>query len=146
MPFEPECIIFFFNWFPQKWVRKKDIKTFLTVETYIRKSSSKCHRIWTKITPSDLAYQKTLLKKFQAPIYKKVEFCIFFLPKDRSRMRVCLFACLLFFPLGVVASTSGPRMSLGSAPIFSQNHQIKILRTILLSIVKNLIAITLGTT
>ena len=37
----------------------------------------KSHRISKKITPSCSAYQKTPLIKFQAPIYKNVEFRIF---------------------------------------------------------------------
>ena len=53
----------------------------------------KSDRILTKITSSDLAYQRTLQKKFQALIYENVEFCIF-LPHVRSRMRVyyCFFS------------------------------------------------------
>ena len=37
----------------------------------------KSHKILTKITPSDSAYQRTLLQKFQAPIYKKWNFAFF---------------------------------------------------------------------
>ena len=48
------------------------------------------HRTLTKITPSHSAYERTLLQKFQAPIYK-----------DRLRVRVYL----LFFP-GFIVSTN----------------------------------------
>ena len=52
----------------------------------------------TKITPSDSAYQKTLLQKFQAIIYKNIEFPIFF---ARGQITdACLFVFLLFFPTG----------------------------------------------
>ena len=62
-----------------------------------------------KITPSDSAYQRTLLYKFQDPIYKNVEFCIF-LPEDKSRMRVYLFVCFVFFFQGWLYRHNGPRI------------------------------------
>ena len=55
------------------------------------------------MTPSNSAYQRTLLKKFQVPIYKNVEFCIF-CQKTKTRLRVYLFVVFLFcfflFPRG----------------------------------------------
>ena len=50
------------------------------------KQTPKSHIILIKVTSSDSAYQKTLLKRFQAFICKNVEFCTF-LPEDRSQMR-----------------------------------------------------------
>jgi hypothetical protein len=50
--------------------------------------------ICLKIIPLDSAYVRTMLKRFQAPIYKNVEFCIFS-PEERSRMRVFFF-CFFF--------------------------------------------------
>ena len=52
-------------------------------------------------TPSNSAYQRTLLK-FQAPIYKNVEFCIFCQKADHECVFICLF--FVFFP-GVIVST-----------------------------------------
>jgi hypothetical protein len=49
-----------------------------------------------KNTPSDLAYQITLLLEFQAPICKNVEFCIFCLKKDHG----CVFIVIIFPPRG----------------------------------------------
>ena len=46
-----------------------------------------------KITPSDSEYQRTLLYKFQDPIYKNMEFCIFCQKTNHG----CVFICLLFF-------------------------------------------------
>ena len=65
----------------------------------------KSHTILTKITPSDSAYQRTLLQEFQAPICKNVEFRIF-LPEDQPEDHGCVFicSCLFFFP-GVIVST-----------------------------------------
>ena len=41
------------------------------------------------------AYQRTILMRFQAPIYKKVEYAFFLVV--RSRMRVFLFVLCVFF-------------------------------------------------
>jgi len=60
----------------------------------------KSHKIWTKITPSHSVYQRTLQKKFQAYIYKNVEFCIFCQKTDHG--------CEFCFP-GVIVSTNRSR-------------------------------------
>ena len=57
----------------------------------------KSHTILTKITPPDSAYQRTSLWKFQAPIYKNVQFRIFCQKTDHGCVFICLFFCLFFF-------------------------------------------------
>ena len=59
----------------------------------------KRYKTLMEITPSYSAYQKTLLQRFQAPIYKNVEFSIFCQKKDHG----CVFIC--FFSSGVIVST-----------------------------------------
>ena len=61
-----------------------------------------------KITPSDSAYQKTLLYKFQAPINKNVEFCIFCQKTNHG----CVFIFFIFFNYsqGWSYRPSGPRI------------------------------------
>ena len=79
---------------------------------YFRKKGEtfpKSQRILTKITPSDSAYQKTLLLNFQAPICKNVEFRIFCQKTDHGFVFICFF--LFFFSQGSSYRPSGPRMS-----------------------------------
>jgi hypothetical protein len=59
-----------------------------------RGTPPKSHRTLMKITPSDSAYQRTLLLTFQAPICKNVEFCIFCQKKDHAC--VFIFCCFFF--------------------------------------------------
>ena len=113
-----------------------------------RERPPKKYRTLMKITPSYSAYQRTLLQKFQAHIYKNMECCIFCQKKDHG----CVFIC--FFSQGWSYRPSGPRISwkgsleltlkvlvpflsdeknggqLGPLPrsFFSQSHPIKILR------------------
>ena len=73
---------------------------------YIRKKGEtppKSHRM--KTTPSDSAYQRTLLYRFQAPIYKMWNFV--FLPEERSRMYVYQFFFLFF----LLYQPCGPKIS-----------------------------------
>ena len=65
---------------------------------YFRKwgNPPKSHLILKKVTPSDSAYHRTLLYKFQAPIYKNVEFCIF----CQNTNPRCVFIYLILFSKG----------------------------------------------
>ena len=64
---------------------------------YFRKKGEtppKSHIILMKITPSDSAYQRILPQRFQAPIYKMLNFVFF---ARRQITDACLFVCLFFF-------------------------------------------------
>ena len=56
-------------------------------------TTTKSHRILTKITPSHSPYQRTLQKIFQGLIYKNVEFRIFCQKTNHG----CVFICFVFF-------------------------------------------------
>ena len=80
--------------------------------SYFRKQGEtppKSHRILTKITSSDSAYQRTILQKFQAPesfrsfILQKLEIYIFCQKADHGCVFICFF--VVFFSPGVIAST-----------------------------------------
>ena len=81
-------------------------KTYLILDNR-RETRPKSYRILTKITPSDSANERTLIEKFQAPINKNMEFCIFCQKTDRGYVFICLF---LFFFSGVIASTQCTRI------------------------------------
>ena len=68
------------------------------------KHPPKIHTILTKSTPSHLAYQRTLKQKFQAPIYKNVEFRIFCQKTNHGCVFIVFFLFFFFFP-GVIVST-----------------------------------------
>ena len=63
-----------------------------------RETSPKSHRIWTKITPSHSAYQRTLLRSFKLLSTKMRNFVFF-------AKRPITGACSLFFFPGVIVST-----------------------------------------
>ena len=63
-----------------------------------------------KITPSDSAYQRILLYKFQDPIYKNVEFCIFCQKKITDACLFVFFFSSSSFSQGWSYRPSGPRI------------------------------------
>ena len=88
-----------------------------------QKNPPKSHRILTKITPSDSAYQRTLLYKFQASIYKNVEFCIFCQKADHGCVFICLFVVFFFVCV---------QRKLGAAVINKKNCKVFFLGAIII--------------
>ena len=78
---------------------------------------SKSQVILMKTKPSNSSHQRTLLQKFQGPMYKNVEFYISCQKEDYGSLLILFFVCLLFFfaffcsfSRGVVISNSNCRL------------------------------------